>query len=72
MVQKTDRYSYADIETAVKEVAQQMLIRGETEVSREMLLKSIESIIPISTINQELVEEIERWGKERAVDVSKQ
>ena len=72
LVQKTDRYSYADIETAVKEVAQQMLIRGETEVSREMLLKSIESIIPISTINQELVEEIERWGKERAVDVSKQ
>lgn len=49
-----------------------MLITGRTEVSREMLTKSIESIIPISTINQELVEEIEQWGKERAVDVSAQ
>lgn len=49
-----------------------MLIMGRNEVSKEMLMKSIESIIPISTINQELVEEIERWGKERAVDVSAQ
>lgn len=72
LVQKTARYSYADIETAIKEVAQQMLITGKNEVSREMLLQSIEAIIPISTINQELVEEIEKWGRERAVDVSDQ
>lgn len=72
LVQKTDRFSYADIETAVKEVAEQMLITGRTEIDRERLISSIEAVIPISVINRELVEEIERWGKERAVDVSGQ
>lgn len=70
LVQMTDRYSYADIETAIKEVAQQLLISGQTEASKSMIKASIQSIIPISTINQELVLEIEHWGKERAVDVS--
>lgn len=70
LVLMTDRYSYADIETAIKEVAQQMLISNQAKVNETMIITSIKSIIPISTINQELVEEIEKWGKERAVDVS--
>lgn len=70
LVEMTDRYSYADIETAIKEVAQQMLIQGKNTIDAELLFKSIESIIPISTINNELVTEIEEWGKERAIDVS--
>jgi hypothetical protein len=35
-----------------------------------LLVDSIESIIPISTINNEFVSEIEEWGKERAINVS--
>ena len=66
----TDRYSYADIETAIKEVAQQMLIQEKNTIDAGLLVKSIESIIPISTISNEFVSEIEEWGKERAINVS--
>lgn len=70
LVNMTDRYSYADIETAIKEVAQQMLIQEKNTIDAGLLVKSIKSIIPISTINNELVSEIEEWGKERAINVS--
>ena len=70
LVNMTDRYSYADIETAVKEVAQQMLIQQKNTIDAGMLVKSIEAIVPISTINNELVSEIEKWGKERAINAS--
>ena len=70
LVDMTDRYSYADIETAIKEVAQQMLIQEENTIDARLLVKSIESIIPISIINNELVSEIEEWGKKRAINVS--
>ena len=70
LVHMTDRYSYADIETAIKEVAQQMIIHGKDQIDRNVLFSAIKSIIPISTINNELVEEIEKWGLERAINVS--
>ncbi len=70
LVRITEGYSYSDIETAVKEVAQQMIIRGEDKVNQEELVRSIQSIIPISQINPELVREIEDWGKGRAINVS--
>lgn len=70
LVHMTDRYSYADIETAIKEVAQQMIIHGKDQIDKNVLFSAIKSIIPISTINNELVEEIEKWGLERAINVS--
>lgn len=69
LVHITDRYSYSDIETAVKEVAQQQLTEQKA-VTGAMLAASMESMIPISKINPELVREIEKWGLERAVNVS--
>lgn len=70
LVRVTQGYSYSDIETAVKEVAQKMLLQDEKAVTKDALLKSIQSMIPISQINPELVKEIEAWGSERAVNVS--
>lgn len=70
LVQATRGYSYSDIETAVKEVAQKRLLQTKDEVTQESLLESIRSIIPISQINPELVKEIDTWGRERAVNVS--
>ena len=67
----TEGYSYSDIETAVKEVAQKVIMH-EDAMSTEMLMTAIKSIIPISRINPELVQEIDKWGKDRAVNVSKE
>lgn len=70
LVHRTDRYSYSDLETAVKEVAQQMLLTEQRGVDKAMLVEAIQAMIPISRINPELVEEIEKWGAERAINVS--
>ena len=71
LVSLTDGYSYSDIETSVKEVAQKAIIHKDA-ISTETLMKAIKSIIPISRINPELVQEIDKWGKDRAVNVSKE
>ncbi len=70
LVQLTKGYSYADIEMAVKEVAEKVVIYGKDFFTIDRLVSAVKAIIPISKINPELVTEIEMWGKEKAVDVS--
>ena len=70
LVEITKGYSYSDIETAVKEVAQKVLLKGRDAVSKAELIHAVNSIIPISQINPELICEIDEWGKERAVNTS--
>ena len=71
LVSLTRGYSYSDIETAVKEVAQKAII-SPNSMTTDTLKSAIKSIIPISQINHELVEEIDKWGKERAINVSRE
>ena len=71
LVELTDGYSYSDIETAVKEVAQKAIINSSA-ITTEGLKDAIRSIIPITGINPELVAEIDCWGKDRAVNVSRE
>lgn len=71
LVTNTNGYSYADLETAVKDVAQRMLLQDGQAVSAAELLDSVKAVIPISQINPELVLEIDKWGKECAMNVSK-
>lgn len=71
LVEITEGYSYSDIETAVKDVAQTMLLHESRKISLDKLISAIASVIPISKINPELLGEIEKWGKTRAINVSK-
>lgn len=71
LVAETEGYSYSDIETAIKEVAQKAIISEEV-LTTDFLLAAVKSIIPISRINPELVQEIDKWGKERAINVSRE
>lgn len=71
LTENTEGYSYSDLETAVKEVAQKMLLRNERTISAAELLASVRAVIPISQMNPELVKEIDSWGRERAINVSK-
>jgi SpoVK/Ycf46/Vps4 family AAA+-type ATPase len=71
LVELTDGYSYSDIETAVKEVAQKAIINSSA-ITTEGLKDAIRSIIPITGISPELVAEIDCWGKDRAVNVSRE
>ena len=71
LVEDTEGYSYSDLEMAIKDVAQKMLIDEEKRVTLNELFYSVKSVIPISKINPELVKEIEDWGRERAMNVSR-
>ena len=71
LVSITDGYSYSDIETAVKEVAQKALI-CKNALSIDALISAMRSIVPISKSNFELVDEIDKWGRNRAVNVSRE
>lgn len=71
LVADTKGYSYSDLETAIKEVAEKTLLQNGKTVSASELSASVKAVIPISQINPELVEEIDTWGKARAMNVSK-
>lgn len=70
-------FSYADIETAVKNVAQDLLneiskygtVRNPESI-QEKLIECTGDIIPISTINPDMVRKIREWGMQRARKVS--
>lgn len=70
LVKQTEGYSYSDLETVIKDVAQQVLIDKGKTVNIYDLMASVKAIIPISQINPELIKEIEEWGRNRAVNVS--
>ena len=70
-------FSYADIETAVKNVAQDLLNEiskygtvRDPESIQEKLIECTGDIIPISTINPDMVRKIREWGMQRARKVS--
>lgn len=63
-------FSYSDIEYAIKDVAQMALINGQDVVNQEVLVSKFKEIIPISKSNPNMVEQIRKWGMERAVSAS--
>lgn len=70
LVEVAEGYSYSDIESAIKEVAQKALIYSMESISNRDLIESVRSIIPISQSNPEMIKSIEKWGKERAINIS--
>jgi len=70
LVDITEGFSYADIESAVKESAEDALAFGQGYINFERIVAKIQGIVPISVSNPELVERSREWGNERAVPAS--
>ena len=70
IVKITEGYSYADIETAIKEVSQVLITHPDVEITREMVITQIQGIVPITKSNPELVAECRIWGLNKALNVS--
>ena len=70
LVDATEGFSYADIEYSVKDLAQQALLYGDGVVSRENMLERFASIVPFAGTNPKAVDQLRRWGRERAVPAS--
>ena len=70
LVSATEGFSYADIEYSVKDLAQQALLYGDQVVTTENLLERFSSIVPFAGSNPDVVEQLRRWGSQRAVPAS--
>ncbi len=67
----TDGYSYADIETAIKEVSQLLVVDPNLSINIDMIITQVQSIVPITKSNPELVSQCREWGRHKAINVSK-
>lgn len=70
LVRATEGFSYADIEYSIKDLAQQALLHGDSIITLDNLLGGLSSIVPFANSNPAAVEQIRKWGCERAVPAS--
>ena len=71
LIALSDGFSYSEIEYAVKEVAQILLLYGTEHISMDTIRDKFSTIVPIQKSNPELVRKIRQWGKERAIPAFK-
>ncbi len=72
LIDLTKGYSSADIETAIKEVAQYAILNGQEAINFKLIQEKIKQIIPISVSNPETIKSCREWGEERAIAASKE
>lgn len=63
-------FTYADIEYAVKSLAEDQLLCPEAEWSSQVLVERFSQMIPYAKTNPETLERLRAWGAERAVNAS--
>lgn len=70
LVEASKGFTYADIEYAVKSLAEEQLLYSEAELSTWALLERFRQMIPYAKTNPETLEKLRAWGVERAVNAS--
>ena len=70
LVAASGDFTYADIEYAVKSLAEDQLLGTGTMVSTKALLERFAQIIPYAKTNPEALQKLRKWGAERAVNAS--
>jgi len=63
-------FAGSDLEGAVRDVAIQAVINGDSFVTDELYKKCFQNIVPLSKTSPERIEAIRSWGKERALPAS--
>lgn len=66
LVNASNGFSYADIETAIKETTQLIILNPNTEITIELIVSKFNSIIPFYQSNPELINKSREWGYKRA------
>ena len=59
-------FSFADIETAIKETTEMHLLHPEMKITLQDIISKFNSIVPISKSNPEIIEKCREWGYKRA------
>ena len=71
LVEISDGFSFSEIEYAVKEIAQLLLIQGQEAVTMERICDTFRSVVPVEKRHPETVARLRQWGAERAVPAHK-
>ncbi len=70
LVQMSEGFTGADLESTVRELAYRMLAAGQEELGDDEIISTFENVVPLSKTSPEKIEAIRDWGRERAVPAS--
>lgn len=70
LVDLSDGFSGADIESTIKEIAYKTIVSGDESITEHLLVSNFENVVPLSKTNPEKIEIIRAWGKDRAIPAS--
>lgn len=72
LVDFSDGFAGADLETAVGEIAKEAILKGDEAVDEDYWRKVFANIVPLSKTTPEAIDAIRAWGRDRAVPASGQ
>lgn len=71
IVESTDGFTGADLESTVREIAYRTIAEARGfELTEENIITTFNNVVPLSQTSPEKIEAIRDWGKERAVPAS--
>ncbi len=68
----TEGFASADIEASLRDIAYKMIANTELRITEEMLINTLSRVQSISKTNPEKINTIREWGKQRALNASKE
>lgn len=70
IVELTDGFTGADLESTVRDLAYRSIANSNFVLSEENMMIAFNNVVPLSQTSPEKIEAIRNWGKERAVPAS--
>jgi SpoVK/Ycf46/Vps4 family AAA+-type ATPase len=70
IIEITEGFTGADLESAVREIAYRKLANDDFELTESNIISTFNNVVPLSQTSPEKIEAIREWGKERAVPAS--
>lgn len=70
IVQITDGFTGADLESTVRDLAYRVIANKSFVLTAENIISAFNNVVPLSQTSPEKIEAIRDWGKERAVPAS--
>ena len=70
IVELTDGFTGADLESTVRDLAYRSIANNNFVLNEENMIMAFNNVVPLSQTSPEKIEAIRDWGKERAVPAS--
>ena len=70
IVELTDGFTGADLESTVRDLAYRVIANSQFVLNRENIMTAFNNVVPLSQTSPEKIDAIREWGKSRAVPAS--